>query len=306
MKKFYYSCGVILITLALILGYSCKKDINSVPDNFSTENPINPEIAGIGHNKCLDIFFQKLQQLKAQTRSNEVGSIETDEVVVEDMIAESIFECLENIEMENTEKEDLNNELQTIIEYCDENLDEIELPILSEQALFMASRLQTIIDTDNIDATNAINAITAIENEARQNLSESEANSLLLSTAIMRYSIEYWNENYTYWFPSQTRSGSNWRDIAKADCDWALIAIGFGGTKTGGRALKWASRLLGIASMQAKILIITSVAAAGSIMEATRNEIMISDELEPALCCDIAEKALRMYISDEEEPVIGI
>lgn len=310
MKQYHYYVGGIVLVIALCLFYSCMHEKAQQDQADKTDwIEFNPEMAGIGHNKCLDIFYQKLHQLKLEkTRNNPSESLEYEQEELEDTMVESLVECLQGMEMEAGTKDETIRELNEIINYYDTNPnEEIEAPEWSEKARELTDRLQTIIDTDYLDATSAINDILVVENHAKQSLSESECNTILMCTAIMRHSMEYWHENFTGWPLSPTRSGGKWKDVVTADCDWALRAVGFGATFPGARygVLKWVMRGLRVASWQAQLLLLTSVAAIGSIAEATVEETEnedieteVYDDMELGLCYTVAEKAIRIYTAE--------
>lgn len=308
MKRHCFIVGIVLTITAAIFCYSCMND--GQPDegrpDKTTRTAFNPDIAGIGHNQCLDIFHGKLKQIKARrTRTEPDESIEDN--TLEEALIKSLEECIENMEIAQEAKEDIRTEINALIEYCDKHPeDDTDAPEWSEHAINLADRLQTVIDTDYPDAVSAINDILAIETSAKQTLPEDECNRILTSTAIMRYSLEYWYKNHSEWFPVKTRSGSSWKKVAEADCDWALRAAGFGNIFPGARyaVLKWAMRGFRIVSWQAQALILTCVAAAGSLEEAiSEDEDCISEEayeeLESDLSCRVAEKAIREFTESE-------
>lgn len=135
-----------------------EKDPSQKTPDQATKTAFNPEIAGIGHNKCLDIFYGKLQQLKSnRTRTEELSK---DDAELEEAMIKSLVECLQNLEVETDVKEKIQTDLNAIIEYCDQHPDEgIKTIEWSEGAHLLANQLQEIVNTDYADATTAMNAI---------------------------------------------------------------------------------------------------------------------------------------------------
>ena len=222
---------------------------------------------------------------------------------------ESLVECLQNLEVETDVNEKIQTDLNAIIEYCDQHPDEgIQTIEWSEDAHLLANQLQEIVNTDYADATTAMNAITNIETKAKQTLSESECNSILISTAIARYSLEYWDENQSIWFPTQTRSRTSWSEIARADCQGALDYLGFGGAPVCRSVAGWLVRACKLFAWEAELVLVTCFAAIGSVEEAINQsediaaeenditEAEISQDLSNA----IVEKAIRIFIADDE------
>ena len=311
MKRYYYYFGGIVFVISIcFFCYSCmtEKDSSQETPDQATKTAFNPEIAGIGHNQCLDIFYGKLQQVKLnKTRADELSS---DDVELEEAIIESLVECLQNLDIDADVKEEIQTELFAIIEYCDQNSDEeIRIPDRSEQAQTLDNQLQAIVNTDYADAVSAINAITNIEITAKQTLPESEYNCFLISTSIARHSLEYWYDNYSTWFPKQTRSGNNWKRVANADCQSVIQHALIHRIATGSAFIRYSLHALRIASWKAQLIIFTCLAAADSLEEALNEEIATDEidleEMESDLSCKVAEKAIRIFLisndSDDEE-----
>ena len=307
MKRYnYYLGGIVLAILISFFCYSCmtEKDSSQKTPDQAAHTAFNPEIAGIGHNKSLDIFYGKLQQLKSnRTRTEELSK---DDAELEEAMTESLVECLQNLEVDADVKEEIQTELFAIIEYCDQNSDEeIRIPDRSEQAQTLDNQLQAIVDTDYADAMSAINAITNIEITAKQTLPESEYNSFLISTSIARHSLEYWYDNYSTWFPKQTRSGSNWKRVANADCQSVIQHALIHRIATGSAFIRYSLHALRIASWKAQLIIFTCLAAADSLEEALNEEIATDEidleEMESDLSCKVAEKAIRIFLSNDND-----
>lgn len=220
---------------------------------------------------------------------------------MEEAIVESAIECLQSLEMEKEIRDDVLNELNSIIEYCDQHPElEIEAQEWSEDAQILVDQIQVFLQTEQTDLATAINELNHIESSAKRVLTEEESTKILMATAIMRHSLDYWYNNYTTWFPIQTRSGSNWRRIAGADLTWGCVAGGLTGTPIGGNVLRWASKAARLLSWQAQAIIMVSAAAIGSAEEAIFGEdVEASEELRSDLCCTLAEKAIRTFICEE-------
>ncbi len=137
MKQYHYYVGGIVLVIALCLFYSCMHEKAQQDQADKTDwIEFNPEMAGIGHNKCLDIFYQKLHQLKLEkTRNNPSESLKYEQEELEDTMVESLVECLQGMEMEAGTKDETIRELNEIINYYDTNPnEEIEAPEWSEKA----------------------------------------------------------------------------------------------------------------------------------------------------------------------------
>ena len=311
MKRYnYYLGGIVLAILISFFCYSCmtEKDSSQKTPDQAAHTAFNPEIAGIGHNKCLDIFYGKLQQLKSnRTRTDELSK---DDAELEEAMIESLVECLQNLEVETDVKEKIQTDLNAIIEYCDQHPDEgIKTIEWSEGAHLLANQLQEIVNTDYADAATAMNAITNIETKAKQTLSEPECNSILISTAIARHSLEYWDENQSIWFPTQTRSRIKWSEIARADCQGALDYLGFGGAPVCRSVAGWLVRSCKLFAWEAELALVTCFAAIGSVEEAINQSEDIAAgenditeaEISQDLSNTIVEKAIRIFIATDEE-----
>lgn len=326
-KTFLMTSVMVSLVAVIAFFYACaSKDAESVkPSKVETAEY---EKAGIGHNKCLDVFYSKLQKLRAEKTRGDGGDDDApkddddDKFLPDDereALVSTIVEMFESLAIDEEMKATMQSEFSEIIEKCDAGEGEDTI-IWSDTMYAYGQRLVNLVES-NYETAQLINAITALENEAKNNLPETEKNYFLMNTSITRNSLEYWDANYGMWFPEdETRAiPAKVIKVANADIDGILRATGIGALTAGGAAygaaqgwryvsavcrtsLKW------LCSWEVQLAIATGWAAVSSIAEAVEDEEDKGPDLDTDygdmkldFCCTVMLDAISDFVDDTED-----
>lgn len=295
--------------------FSCSEKSDATEkDKPEQTAAVNPDLAGKGHNDCLDIFYDKWQALKnrksKQTRAGDGNEDlppdpgDDDEITkeeLEEILVETLVEGLHNMDVPEEEKEEILDGINSAMTYCNENQDE-EIPPMqwSQEAIDLQSQLDIILNAEYENVQDMISAIKSYEASAHNILSEKEYNTLMVSTSIMRHTLSYWDKNWTAWIP-QTRAGEKitWHDFSEADIEGAKKAISFKNAFWGGTIARVISYAIGISNFSVVAAIVGSYSVSMSITTAVVESECKSDEIDIEIddqidfCCSVVESALE-------------
>lgn len=191
MKKLIY--GSLFIAMVGIVLFSCKKQEVIQSNSTNRYKSADFEFIGIEHNKLLDETFNYL--------SDNINSLTSLKEVNEFLSTKTVSYPLSSKESNDYGLKLMTEIFSNTLEY-EESLDSKKyLESFSGEQLKFLKELDEILSTQSSSTEQLISNIEKLENQI--DLSKSITNDELIvlysATTTAKYSLSYWDENYSRW-----------------------------------------------------------------------------------------------------------
>jgi len=228
----------------LILGLtSCEKDGSTPLENSNLLTKLEIQKIGIQHNEALNYV---LDGLKKTNISNFKSTRKMEKFLNEELgkYYKTIIKndaSLKNVIQLSNKEVSKYLELSNKSSYSkDENKSPIELVISENEQHLSSSQVDFLLQVDEAlksfdggNVTSILNTFETIQNLAQSQLTETEAQVILISVEVGKMSVAYWNEHIEEWNQALNQSQGNkfsnrswfsWSGVAGADVAGAVGA----------------------------------------------------------------------------------